>query len=149
MGSNVTIVGLKELGDALDNLGIRGQRDGIRAAIKPAAEVFRREIRARTPVRAEEELKHKKFNRKTGKAEMRKPGYAKAHVGRWIKTESDGSLSAFVGYTPSAFYMKFREFGTKHQSAKPIVRPVFDSKSDEATKAFADELMNQIEAALK
>jgi HK97 gp10 family phage protein len=137
--SDVQIVGLQELGAKIDKLFKEDAKKAISAAIKPAAEVFRREIRAKAPVRQEAGAKGKNG---------RQPGYLKKHIGRWIRKNSDGSLSAHVGPTKSAFYAKYYEFGTNHQPARPFMRPVFDGKKDEAEKVFATVLENEIKKAL-
>lgn len=144
--SDVTVVGLQELGAKLDKMFKDTAKKAIRKAIAPAAEVYRREIRAKAPVR--QEVGATGF-RKTGKGKKnRQPGYLKAHIGRTIKANSDGSLSAFVGPTKSAFYGRFQEYGTSHQPARPFMRPVFDSKTEEAEKVFAETLKTEIEKEL-
>lgn len=172
MSDSVEVYGLQELGKNLDVLGQQTAKNAVRAAIKPAAEVFRRAIRANAPVRQEEGEKAK--DKKGGK---RGPGYLKAHIGRWIRPDSDGSLNAFVGPTPSAFYGKMvekghrnvrtkaearaerygaqrralvtAEFGGKDTPPHPFMRPAFDGNQAEAERVFADELWKQIEAAFK
>jgi HK97 gp10 family phage protein len=142
MADKPEIVGLKELGDTLDLLSNNVQKKHIRTAMKPAAEVFRREMRLRAPQRVE--VGTTGF-RKTGKGKkQRQPGYLKKHIGRWIRPSSDGSLSAFVGPTPSAFYGRFSELGSSHQPAKPFMRPTFDLKKDEAAATFATTLEQEI-----
>jgi HK97 gp10 family phage protein len=140
MSDNVTVVGLQELGAKIDKLvdGIT-TRGGLRKASNAGAEVFRRELRAKAPVRADKYLKGPK---------QRKPGYLKKHIGRWTRTNQDG-LSVFVGPTKSAFYARFLEFGTGNEPARPFIRPVFDSKADAAAKAFEEELAKQIDGAQK
>lgn len=134
------IIGLKELGDKLDLLSENVQKKHVRTAIKPASEVFRRAVRAKAPVRDDQYAKDKN---------KRKPRYLKRHIGRWIKPEKDGGLSAFVGPTPSAYYGRFVELGTGHQSAHPFMRPAYDEKKDEAEKTFADTLEVEIDKDLK
>jgi HK97 gp10 family phage protein len=138
--SDVTVIGLTELGATLDKLFKEDAKKAISAAIKPASEVFRREIRAKAPVREEGGGKGKN---------QRQPGYLKKHIGRWIRKNPDGSLSSYVGPTKSAFYARYYEFGTQHQPARPFMRPVFDGKKDEAEKVFAATLEAEIKKALK
>lgn len=114
--SNVTVVGLQELGAKLDKMFKDTAKKAVREAIKPAAEVYRREIRAKAPVRQDEAPKGKN---------KRQPGYLKKHIGRWIKPNSDGSLSAFIGPTKSAFYGRYYEYGTSHQPARAVHAPGF------------------------
>jgi HK97 gp10 family phage protein len=144
---SVEVIGLKEFSDTLDLLANDVQRKHIRTAMKPAVEVLRREVRLRAPVRVE--VGSKGF-RKTGKGKKnRQPGYLKAHIGRWLKPEKDGSLAGFVGPTQSAFYGRFVELGTSHSAAKPFMRPAFDAKKDEAAEVFAKKLQQEIESGLR
>jgi len=133
-----TVVGLKELGDTLDLLAKKTEKEIIRKAANAGAEVYRRELRAKAPVRQDKYLK--------GKIK-RGPGYLKKHIGRTAKADSDG-YSVKVGPTKSAFYGGFREHGTSHEAAQPWVRPVFDAKTGEAEKTFADVAGKGIEEAV-
>jgi HK97 gp10 family phage protein len=139
--SDVTVVGLQELGAKLDKLFKETAKKAIRKATAKGSEVYRKEMRRLAPVREDEGLKGKK---------KRAPGYLKKHIGRWIKPNSDGSLSAFVGPTKSAFYGRFYELGTSHQkaAATPFIRPAFDNKTDEAEKVFAEVVKQEIEKEL-
>jgi HK97 gp10 family phage protein len=139
MSDNVTVVGLQELGAQIDKLFRDTAKKAIKKASNAGTEVFRREIRAKAPVRQDEYPKGSK---------QRKPGYLKKHIGRWSKQNSDGSLSTFTGPTKSAFYGKFYEFGTSHQSANPFMRPVFDSRQGEAERVFAETLEAEIKKEL-
>lgn len=137
--SDVTVVGLQELGAKIDKMFKDTAKKAIRKASNAGTEVFRREIRAKAPVRQDETPKGSKG---------RRPGYLKKHIGRWTKPNADGSLSTFTGPTKSAFYANFYEFGTSHQPARPFMRPVFDGKKDEAEKVFAEVLKTEIEKEL-
>lgn len=50
------------------------------------------------------------------------------------------SLSAVVGIAAAAFYWKFVEFGTKHMSAHPFLRPAADQERPKHFKQMADAL---------
>lgn len=145
--SSVTVVGLQELGAKLDKLFKEDAKKAVRTAIKPSIEVIRKEIRAKAPVRVE--VGATGF-RKTSKGKKeREPGYLKAHIGRWIKPSGDGSLSAFVGPTRSAFYGRFYELGTSHQPPRPFIGPAFESKKNEAETIFGKVLYEEILKGLK
>ena len=141
MSGNVTILGLRELGSTCDMLTQQVQRQIIRKAANAGAEVFRREIRARAPVRDDQYVK--------GKNIKRGPGYLKKHIGKRSKTQREGNLVVSVGPTKSAYYARFLEIGTGHQAAQQFIRPAFDSKTPEAEKVFADTMKVGIAAALK
>jgi HK97 gp10 family phage protein len=168
----VVVTGMEEAQKNLDLISNQMQKTYVRNAIKSAAEVFRREVRAKAPVRVDEYEKSK-----NKKGATRGPGYLKSHIGRWIKPQSDGSLSAFVGPTPTAFYGAFvekghrnirtraeklaehygaarralvtAEFGGKDTPPHPFMRPAFDAKHEEAQKVFGEELWKQIQGDIK
>jgi len=55
------------------------------------------------------------------------------------QSEVNANLSLLVGYEKSkAYYMYWREYGNKNQSAQPIVRPVYDAHVDEALEISLD-----------
>lgn len=137
--ADVQIVGLEEFGRRLDQFSQDVERKMIRKAAGAGAEVFRREIRAKVPVRSEPGLKGK---------EQRGPGWLKKHIGRWSRSGS-GTYSVFVGVMNKAFYWLFHEFGSSHEPANPVIRPVFDTKKGEAQQAFEESLKLQIAEALK
>ena len=140
MSDNVVVLGLRELGSTCDMLTQQVQRQIIRKAANAGAEVFRREIRAKAPVRDDQYTKDKI---------KRGPGYLKKQIGRSSKTQREGSLTVSVGPTKSAYYARFPELGTAHQGAHPFIRPAFDSKTPEAEKVFADTMNVGIAAVLK
>ena len=142
MADDVQIFGLEDLGRAVNQFTQKMQRTMIRAAANAGAEVYRKEIRAKAPVRVE--VGSTGF-RKTAKGKAaREPGYLKKHIGRMSKVNSEESYSVMVGPTKSAFYAKFQELGTSHQPARPFMRPAFDSKTAEAERVFTETLKEQI-----
>jgi HK97 gp10 family phage protein len=147
MAADVKIVGLQKLGETLDLFTQDVQRKMIRKAASAGIEVFRREIRAKAPVRVEVGITG--FRNTAKGKKQRQPGYLKKHIGRWSKVRSGESYSVMTGPTPSAFYAKFYELGTSHQPARPFMRPAFDSKNSEAQRVFADTLNQQIVERLK
>jgi HK97 gp10 family phage protein len=134
MADDVKLVGLEDLGRTVDMFTQAVQKKMIRKAGNAGAEVFRREIRARAPVRDDKYLKGKN---------KRGPGYLKRHIGRTTKATED-SYKVSVGPTKSAFYARFIEMGDSHQSAHPFIRPAFDTKVDEAERTFEDSMKAQI-----
>lgn len=51
---------------------------------------------------------------------------------------------AKIGPARTAFFAKFHELGSSHQSARPFLRPAFDEKQDEALQLVGEELAEQI-----
>lgn len=143
---DVTVIGMQQLGAKFDKLFKEDAKKAIRKAAAAGAEVYRREIRAKAPVREDDYLKGRK---------KRGPGYLKKHIGRWIKPNPDGSLSVFVGPTKSAFYGRIvekghvkgdsafgrlyqAEFGSGNTPAHAFIRPAFDSQTATAERVFAE-----------
>lgn len=138
--ADVKVVGLEDMGRTVQLFTQKLQRQMIRNAANAGAEVFRREIRAKAPVRESQDLKGK---------DKRPPGYLKKHIGRTSKALREGDLQVIVGPMKKAFYARFYELGTSHQPARPFMRPAFDSKKKEAEDVFATTLKVQIAAELK
>lgn len=139
MSDSATVLGLEDLGRSVDLFTQAVQRRMIRKAGNAGAEVFRREIRAKAPVREDDYTKGKN---------QRKPGYLKKHIGRTSKASND-SYKVSVGPMPGAFYAKFIELGTGHQPAKPFIRPAFDSKVHDAETKFTETMKAELAAGLK
>lgn len=57
------------------------------------------------------------------------------------------SVSLTMGLRPDGFYGVFVEFGTSHTEAQPFFRPAFESKGDEAVRAFRLKFWTGIRAA--
>jgi HK97 gp10 family phage protein len=47
---------------------------------------------------------------------------------------------------PPTYYAWFLEYGTEKMTAKPFMRPAFDSKRESVVSAFRDELFKKIDA---
>lgn len=96
-------------------------------AVRAGAEYIRGIVEERTPVSTED------YGAR-GKKVKRTPGNAKRHVivHKRVKLRKLGEISYLVGWAREAFYMFFRERGTSHQPARPILRPVFDAHAGEA-----------------
>ena len=139
MADSVQILGLEDMGRTMDLLTQKVQRQMVRKATNAGAEVYRREIRARVPVRQDKYLKGKN---------QRGPGYLKKHIGRTGKATRDGEYVVSVGPMAGAFYWRFRELGSSHEPAQPVIRPVFDTKTPEAENKFAETLKADIAAEL-
>jgi HK97 gp10 family phage protein len=140
------MVGLKELGSAMTQFSQKVEKKLVRHAVNAGAEVFRREIRAKAPVRVE--VGQTGFRNTAKGKEQREPGYLKKHIGRQIKV-SDSAYTVEIGPTKSAYYGAFDELGTKHQPARPFMRPAFDSKQVEAERVFAETMQVDIDKELK
>lgn len=53
--------------------------------------------------------------------------------------------AAYIGWAPDAFYGRFMETGTKKMSARPHIRPAYESKKEQAARAMIDVLRKGME----
>jgi HK97 gp10 family phage protein len=59
------------------------------------------------------------------------------------------SAAAYIGPTGRAFFARFAEIGTAHQTATPFMGPAFTERVDEAVRIMGDILGAEIEKALR
>jgi HK97 gp10 family phage protein len=124
--------GLMDLSDDLLALSKAENRKVMRDATRAAASVFKDEVVKRAPVRS---------------------GRLKKNIVVMTQRDRNGNISSGVhirGTNPrtgnsdnklktndsrNAFYWRFVELGTSKQPAVPFVRPAYDARQEEATKA--------------
>jgi len=126
MGDVVTvkIEGLEQLSQQMQEFPDKLVKKGVRNALKAAGEVLRLAAKERAPRSEDETHGHP-------------PGFLADHIAATtsISTKYDkGSVK--VGPVAKAFWGMFSEFGTKHQGAKPWLRPAFESSGQSALDAF-------------
>jgi HK97 gp10 family phage protein len=124
----VTITGLDEVEQSLQNLSQKLARSVVRRALRPAGEVLRAEAELLAP---------------------RATGFLAEHVGEKVTTsvrEEEGRVT--VGPEKNAFYGSFAELGTKNQAPRPWLRPAFESKKDEAVEVAVENLKEMVTEAL-
>lgn len=137
--------GLLDISSDLDALAKSQSRKVLRDSTRAAATVFKNEVVKRAPVR-------------TGKL--------KKNIVVMTQRDRDGGISSGVhvrGTNPrtgnsdnrlkthdprNAFYWRFVELGTSNMPAAPFVRPSYDARQDEATKAAFDTANQAIDKAL-
>lgn len=73
---------------------------------------------------------------------IQKPMEGPPRIGIWsAKPQQAGSPAAlYIGLMRDAFYHSFREFGTKHQRARPWFRPAVDQEGPKAVPPFGLEV---------
>lgn len=144
---DVKVIGLQELGAAMDLLPQKIERDYIRSAVRKGAEVFRAEAEARAPKASGEMARKIIVKTKAGRQ-----GFMALIGVRYMKIKAASSRRE--GKEPSTedpgFYARFVEFGRPgksghtHQAAHPFMGPAFQAKTEEAERAVADELRRQL-----
>ena len=127
MAKEIQMEGLDGLLDKFQALETKVAKQALRKALKAGGDVFKKEIVARAP-------------QKTGqlKAEIASATSINANEGTGIVS---------VGPLKHAYHGMFAEFGTRHQPAKPFLRPAFDGKADDALNAFAEVLKDAVDEA--
>src|SRR5271166_4974074 len=109
------ITGIEEVGEKMRTYPEKFLAKGVRKALLAAGEVFRSAISAAAPRSEDETHGHP-------------PGFLAEHIAMkaTVSTKNDrGEVK--VGPVAKAFYAMFPEFGTRHQPAKPFIRPAFEA----------------------
>jgi HK97 gp10 family phage protein len=130
----VHISGLDELQDKLNRLPVEFSRRALRTALRAPGLIFRDAIKSTAPVLT---------------------GWLKGHITVRAKTNNydEGSVTttftrkAKPGDKTSAIYEAlYAEFGTVKQSARPFIRPAFESSKQRALDAFIERLRETFSA---
>lgn len=109
--------GLDDLSARMRGLPVRMQRKVIRPALSQAADPILQEIVRNAPYDT---------------------GRLKRNVRKTFKRPERNLEAIMIGISRRAYYWKFLEFGTYKMSARPFVRPAFDSRSKDALTKFVD-----------
>lgn len=135
-GVFVKITGLEQLSQRMKDFPDKLVSKGVRASLTAGGEVFRRAISDGAPV--SEDITH-----------GHEPGFLKDHIAAKVSVstrQDKGSVK--VGPVKKAFYAMFPEFGTRTQTAKPFIRPAFESQGQNALDAFVNKLREAFKEAL-
>ncbi|MEO0033519.1 MAG: hypothetical protein RIS94_3277 [Pseudomonadota bacterium] len=143
----LTYSGHGDLKDALEGLSQEmGEKAGDMAA-RSAANLLRDAIREKTPLGP-----GKPKRRKTKSGEVREYDYGhgrdnikvRAQSRRVRATFKANGVFQFTVTAGNAFWLRFRELGTIHQSAKPFFRPAWDGNADRAVEKMGEVLKKAI-----
>jgi HK97 gp10 family phage protein len=111
-------------------------RKGVRDALRAGGEVLRQAISDGAPVSEDETHGHPS-------------GFLKDHIGMKVSVSVKNDTGNIkVGPVKKAFYAMFPEFGTRHQPAKPFIRPAFEGNAQSALDAFINKLKEAFKDAL-
>lgn len=133
------VAGAAEMAKVLRLLPDRVADKALAGAVLAAANVVKKEMRTRAPVRSV-------GGEKKMKSKTRAPGHLAKHIiARRDKKTNKSSVSYQVGLSPSAFYGMFLEFGTRYISARPFMRPAFDVAAKPAVDKMGERLGKNIE----
>lgn len=147
MKTQVKVEGLRELGQALRELGDDVAKRAIFAATLRAAAVVRNRARELAPRSA-------KPHRVGRGGPVVQPGNLAAGIAtKRLKQFRQGRADYEVRWKAKRkgdpFYGLFQEFGTAHHAAQPFMRPAFDQTKEDALQAMQDTLKKRIAAAAK
>ena len=150
---DVRVEGLDELAKALRELPKRLVRNGLRASVYAGAKVIRDEARLKAPVATRQlgpnqqppgTLKRSIIMKQVPElsGEQKQTFFVTVRHGKkYRKQGKNGNLSQ------DAWYWRFVEFGTVKMTARPFLRPAFESKRYEAVDAIKNRLAERIEQA--
>ena len=123
------VEGSREMEKILKILPDRVAEKALAGAVLAAANVFKKEMKARAPMDS---------------GRLKKVGLASKRD----KTTRH-SVSYLVGLTKKGFYGTWSEFGSRFQKAKPWMRPAFDSSVRPATAKMGERLGKNIDREAK
>lgn len=124
---SMTLTGDKQLQRRLDALSREARQETLVKAVMSGAEI----VRART-----EQL-----------APKGKTGKLKQNIIKVVTKKTDRDVEVGVGWGDAAWYGRFPELGTRQHSAKPFLRPAFDTEVEPAIKEIGAELNRGIARA--
>lgn len=150
---SVKVTGLKELGQALENLGQKTKNKLGAKAMRKGGAIIRDQARANAPMLKE-------------KVQHRKRGTLKKNIMASTKPQKDGSVRTIIfvrslknskvlefkdktgrggAYNPNdPFYWRFVEFGTSKMPAQPFLQPAFSTKKEQASREIITTLRDDI-----
>ncbi|MBF0438308.1 MAG: HK97 gp10 family phage protein [Magnetococcales bacterium] len=144
MAELVTVEGLSELSNALRQMSVRLQANGVAAAIYAAAAIIRNQAKANAPVqtgtlkRAIYASKDRSKTTTTTKAMI-----VGVRKGKKLRTVNSRGRNT----SRDAYYADWVEFGTKKTPAQPFLRPAFESTKEEALGALKTRLSKAVDDA--
>lgn len=150
----VRITGIDDAKRALEELPRKLRLGAIRKALRAAGNVVKREAQANAPV-LQTATKHRirGLVRRSITVRGSRLARRRGDLGVYVtvrrltgKQIVAGKQAGFgVGRNPrDPFYFRFLETGTKKMAARSFIGPALQSKSEEATRAFSDELRRAI-----
>lgn len=140
----VEVKGLAQLEKALQEIGKAAAGKALRSALMGGMLPIRKEAQARIPIGS---VPH--YIGRKAKGRLVQPGNLRTQLR--TKSVKDAPFSGMVALTfaGNGFYGAFLEFGTAKKSARPILRPAFDTQKDAALARFKERLAASIEKARK
>jgi HK97 gp10 family phage protein len=140
MNFQYRITGASELDRVLKQLPTQVAKKELTGAVMAGADIVRKNAQSRAPFRFEPSGP---IQRSKG---VTYPGELKRSIRRRVQKMGTASVTVAVGIG-RAFWGMFREFGTRHEPARPWFRPAWDESKLAALNKIGLELGKRIEAA--
>lgn len=137
MNFSADIKGAAELEKVLRALPLELARRDLTASMMAGANIVRRAVQERAPVRSEPGAKRRSFGRT-------QPGFLALAIIRARVRRTLQSVTVAVG-TGRAFWGNFKEFGTRYVAAAPWFRPAIDASMPAALNLIGLDLGKRLE----
>lgn len=148
--AQVRITGAREMELVLRQLPDTIAKKTLTQALRAAAEPILDEARTLAPVGQESKGRVRLRRTKRGKVTIANYGKLKLNLRIATVPASQTPHSATVAVTVGkAFWGLFVEFGTRFMSAKPFLRPAFESKKVQTLNQLGQALGTEIEKAAR
>lgn len=139
-GFSIKLTGGKELLEKLKTLPDKVQTKVMRHAVADGINVIRNDIRSRAPILTENE----------GLNGPHLPGtLLKSIRARVLRNPDRNTVKAGILILPEAFYWRFNELGTRHQPARPFIRPAVDGLGHVACQSVIEYAKDGVEKEAK
>lgn len=123
-----TVEGMDDLLKSMESLPLALQKNIIVRSLRKAGQPIAEEIERRAP------------------DDPDTPGSRiETNIRVQVSDQTATGAVARIGPTTGGFPGIFAELGTAHQTAKPFIRPAFESTKEQALSILGDELGDQIE----
>lgn len=143
--TNLDFSGLLDLSKDLEALSKAENRKVMRDATRAAATVFKDEAKKRAPVRTGKLAK----NIVVVTMRDRNGGIVSGVHVRGTNPRTGASDSKMKASSKNnAFYWRFVEMGTSNMAPVPFLRPAYDARQEDATRAAFNEANRAIDRAL-
>ena len=159
METQIKYTGADEVFAKLDMLGDqKAARRVVTKSVRAAINVWRKAARANAKKFDRPESPNQIYKNVVSSVSTSRSGAVIGRVGvkggakQYVNTKRNQRKGvAGKSYTSygDLFYWRFLEFGTKDQKATPFLRPVINSKAQEATDVFAKRAIKELDIELK
>lgn len=139
-------IGVKEIQRKMKLLSAAVERRIVRSATSAGANVIKKLAVKNIPIRQDKKLK-KVMSKGSKKIKgYRYAGYLKKNIGSVRNRAAPKNvISYLVRPIKYAYYGAFLEVGTKHQSARPWLRPAYESGKSFAIKRMKDVMLKGVD----